>query len=77
MYKTYSYIKWGETVKAFIVLIDEVQDITQECKRFLKEKLAGYKIPKLYEVLPQLPRNATGRILKNALRQTTEVKRSV
>ncbi|MCP1356172.1 hypothetical protein NHB30_11350 [Aneurinibacillus migulanus] len=54
-----------------------MQDITQECKRFLKEKLAGYKIPKLYEVLPQLPRNATGRILKNALRQTTEVKRSV
>ncbi|MFE4202194.1 class I adenylate-forming enzyme family protein [Aneurinibacillus aneurinilyticus] len=69
--------EWGETVKAFIVLAAEVQDIKQECRRFLKGKLANYKIPKLYEVLPQLPRNTTGKILKNVLCQTAEAKRGV
>lgn len=60
---------WGETVKAFIVLKDKMDDIEKECKEFLQGKLADYKIPKLYEVVEALPRNATGKILKNQLRQ--------
>lgn len=63
---------WGETVKAFVVLKEDMVDVEQECKAFLQGKLADYKIPKLYEVVVALPRNATGKILKNQLRQQVQ-----
>lgn len=60
--------EWGETVKAFLVLVEPMDNIEEECKRFLKGKLASYKIPKLYERIEELPRNATGKIQKQVLR---------
>ena len=60
--------EWGETVKAFLVLAEPMDNIEEECKRFLKGKLASYKIPKLYERIEELPRNATGKIQKQVLR---------
>ena len=36
---------------------------------FLRPRLAGYKIPRLYEVVEALPRNATGKVLKTTLRE--------
>ena len=36
---------------------------------FLKERLADYKVPRHIVFVPHLPRNATGKILKTALRQ--------
>ncbi|QTN00343.1 long-chain-fatty-acid--CoA ligase [Sediminibacillus dalangtanensis] len=60
---------WGETVKAYVVLEQEVEDLTAECRRFLDGKLADYKIPRLYEGLKALPRNATGKLLKGQLRK--------
>lgn len=59
--------EWGETVKAFIVLSKPLEELENECRRFLKEKIAAFKIPKCYEVIDQLPRNATGKILKHVL----------
>lgn len=59
---------WGETVKAFIVLKEEMADVDAECRAFLQGKVADYKIPRLYEVMDALPRNATGKLLKNQLR---------
>lgn len=59
---------WGETVKAFIVVKEPLENIDEECKKFLDGKLAQYKIPKLFEVINQLPRNPTGKILKTKLR---------
>ncbi|MBN6187799.1 long-chain-fatty-acid--CoA ligase [Aneurinibacillus sp. BA2021] len=67
------HAEWGETAKAYIVLAEEMEDITAECKRFLRGRIAEYKIPKLYEAMPQLPRNATGKILKSVLRESTGV----
>ncbi|MFE8701461.1 class I adenylate-forming enzyme family protein [Cytobacillus sp. FJAT-54145] len=61
--------EWGETVKAFIVLSQPVENIEEECKGFLFGKLASYKVPKLYEVINELPRNVTGKILKQVLRK--------
>ncbi|SET06288.1 feruloyl-CoA synthase [Oceanobacillus limi] len=60
---------WGETVKAFVVKEGEVDNLADSCKEFLESKLADYKIPKLYEELEALPRNATGKLLKNQLRE--------
>ncbi|PLS15714.1 o-succinylbenzoate--CoA ligase [Bacillus sp. M6-12] len=61
--------EWGETVKAFIVAKGAVEDPKKEFGSFLADKLASYKIPRLYEVIDQLPRNATGKILKQVLRK--------
>lgn len=66
-----SHPEWGETVKAFLVLEEPIGDIEGECNRFLSGKLASYKIPKLYEVIDELPRNATGKIQKQVLRGMT------
>lgn len=59
---------WGETVKAFVVVDGEIADVENECRRFLKDKMAAYKIPKLYEKMEALPRNVTGKLMKNQLR---------
>jgi len=38
-------------------------------KSYLKDKLANYKIPKKFIVLDELPKNATGKVLKRVLRE--------
>lgn len=60
--------EWGETVKAYIVASEEFADLKEFCHVFLADKLASYKIPKLYQQVKELPRNATGKILKQVLR---------
>ncbi|WLR49296.1 long-chain-fatty-acid--CoA ligase [Halobacillus litoralis] len=60
---------WGETVKAHIVQTGQMKEVENECRRFLQEHLADYKIPKLYEEMEELPRNATGKLLKHRLRE--------
>ncbi|GEL76610.1 class I adenylate-forming enzyme family protein [Tenuibacillus multivorans] len=61
--------EWGESAKAFVVLNDDVSNVETTCKQFLQDKVAIYKIPHFYEVLEALPRNATGKLLKNQLRE--------
>lgn len=64
-----AHAKRGEQPVAFVALDDGVE-ITQEAiKTFLKGRLADFKIPRDIYLLDQLPRNATGKILKTALRQ--------
>ncbi|MBA2875260.1 class I adenylate-forming enzyme family protein [Thermaerobacillus caldiproteolyticus] len=60
--------EWGETVKAFVVTTKPFNNLDDECKRFLMGKIADYKIPRLYQEIRELPRNATGKVLKQALR---------
>ncbi len=60
--------KWGETVKALVVPRPGAQvteaDIIEHCQR----GLASYKKPHSVELLPALPKNAYGKILKRELR---------
>lgn len=64
--------KWGESVKAVVVPKDENVSIDlSEIQSFCDGKLARYKIPKTVEVIGELPRNATGKVLKTVLRQET------
>jgi acyl-CoA synthetase (AMP-forming)/AMP-acid ligase II len=37
--------------------------------QFMRRKLADYKVPRKVVILPALPRNATGKILKTTLRE--------
>jgi len=61
--------KWGEVGRAFLVLKDGEQASDQELRDFLVGRLAGYKIPKSYVRIDQLPRTATGKLLKRQLRE--------
>jgi len=57
----------GETVKAFIVLKEGAECSEEELRAFMKEKLAPYKVPKIYEFRKELPKTAVGKILRRAL----------
>lgn len=58
----------GEQPVGYIALADDAQFEEAAFLRFLKERLADYKVPRRIIQLPALPRNATGKILKTALR---------
>lgn len=61
--------KWGEAVKAVVVLAPGVQLGEEELIVHCKAVLASYKCPKAIEFVAELPRMATGKINKVALRQ--------
>lgn len=61
--------KWGEAVKAMVVLkpdaaCDEASIITHA-----RERIAGFKCPKSVEFIAELPRNPSGKILRRTLRE--------
>ncbi len=62
--------KWGERVHAVIVAQPGQEPDLDEVIAFTRERLAGYKVPKSAELLPELPKNATGKVLKTELRKT-------
>ena len=57
----------GELVKAVVVPHDGVELVPPEIKRLCVEKLASYKVPQKIEFMDQLPRNASGKVLKRNL----------
>ncbi|MBZ4687233.1 MAG: long-chain acyl-CoA synthetase [Clostridia bacterium] len=58
----------GEVVKAFVVLEDGKEISEKELKQYLKERLAPYKRPRIIEFRADLPKNATGKIMKRLLK---------
>jgi long-chain acyl-CoA synthetase len=59
----------GEQPLAFVSVAEGSQIEEKALQQFVREKLADYKVPKRVVFMPALPRNATGKILKTALRQ--------
>ncbi|WP_229480190.1 AMP-binding protein, partial [Mycolicibacterium mageritense] len=59
--------KWGESVKAVVTLEGDATD--KDLIAWAKERLAGYKCPKTVDIVDDLPRNPTGKILKKDLRK--------
>jgi long-chain acyl-CoA synthetase len=59
--------KSGEIVKLFIVRKDPTLDAAA-VKAFCKERLTGYKVPKIIEFRDELPKTNVGKILRRALR---------
>ncbi len=58
----------GEAPVAFVIP-RRFQTLTpQELKQYCRERIAGFKVPRKFIIRPILPRNATGRILKRALK---------
>lgn len=60
--------KWGETVKALVVLREDRSVEPAELISWTRERLAHYKCPTSVDIVPVLPRNATGKVLKHELR---------
>jgi acyl-CoA synthetase (AMP-forming)/AMP-acid ligase II len=54
--------RWGQRIAAVVVVHDGVSLELAECRAFLTGVLAGYKIPKSLFVVPELPRNGSGKI---------------
>jgi acyl-CoA synthetase (AMP-forming)/AMP-acid ligase II len=61
--------KWGETVKAIVVVKPGAQVSADELIDFCRDKIAGYKRPRSVDFTDALPRNPTGKILKAVLRE--------
>jgi acyl-CoA synthetase (AMP-forming)/AMP-acid ligase II len=61
--------RWGESVKALVVLRAGGAADAAEILLYARKFLAGYKIPKSVDFVSQLPRNAAGKILKRELRE--------
>ncbi|MBW1715269.1 MAG: AMP-binding protein [Deltaproteobacteria bacterium] len=57
----------GEVPKAFIVPAPGKNINVEELEAFCKENLTKYKIPKQFVIMGELPKNATGKILKKEL----------
>lgn len=61
------HAEWGETVKAYFAASREVS--AEDIKNFVSTQLASFKVPRLIEQVEALPRNASGKILKQPLRE--------
>ena len=60
--------QWGELVTACVVLKPGAALDLETLQARVRERLAGYKVPRRLEVLPALPRNAMGKLQKHLLR---------
>jgi len=61
---------FGESVNAVVVRAAQRKEITErDIITALKEKLAGFKVPKQVFFVDELPRNAMGKVQKNSLRE--------
>lgn len=61
--------QWGESLHAFVVAANEAQPKAEEIIAQCRERLAGYKVPRVVSFIRELPRNAGGKVLKTALRE--------
>jgi acyl-CoA synthetase (AMP-forming)/AMP-acid ligase II len=61
--------KYGEALLAFLVLKADTELALDELIEFCRERIAGYKIPRQMQIIAEMPRNPSGKILKKDLRK--------
>ena len=61
--------KWGEAVKAIVVLKPGVSATPEDIIAFTRTRIAAYKAPKSVDFVAALPRNPSGKILRRELRE--------
>ncbi|HEY3463743.1 MAG TPA: acyl-CoA synthetase [Amycolatopsis sp.] len=59
--------EFGQRLKAFIVRTEDSKLDVEGVRDYVKANLARYKVPRDVEFLDELPRNATGKVLRNKL----------
>jgi fatty-acyl-CoA synthase/long-chain acyl-CoA synthetase len=60
--------KWGEAVKAVVVLREGQKATAEELQEYCRGELASYKIPSSVDFVAELPRTPSGKVLKRQLR---------
>lgn len=60
--------KWGQVPALFVAFHDGESMTEDAILSFMTKSLAKYKVPKYVKILPALPRNGTGKIVRNELR---------
>jgi long-chain acyl-CoA synthetase len=58
----------GESIKVFVVLVPGNQVDSAELGRFLAERLPSYKVPQQWAFVSELPKNESGKVMKQALK---------
>jgi acyl-CoA synthetase (AMP-forming)/AMP-acid ligase II len=61
--------RWGEAVKAVVVLKSGEDAIQEDIITFCKEHIARYKAPKSIDFTDSLPKNSAGKILRKKVRE--------
>ena len=61
--------KWGERLKAFIVVEPGEKIEDDKIISYCQSKLARFKVPREFEIIDKLPRNSGGKLLKKELRE--------
>ena len=61
--------KWGEAVKAVVVLRPGAKATEQEIIEYCKKRMARYKAPKSVDFVPELPKTGSGKIYKKGLKE--------
>lgn len=59
---------FGEAVCAYVVVKDDSVTV-EELKQYCTEHIAKYKVPKVIEIIDELPKNTTGKILRRSLKE--------
>ncbi len=63
---------YGKRLKAFVALVDGKDVSEDDLKAHVKSNLARYKVPREIVFMDELPRNATGKLLKRELEEKGE-----
>src|SRR5215211_3818436 len=64
--------EFGQRLKAVVVTKGSADLSEDEVKKYVKSNLAGYKVPREVAFIDELPRNATGKVLKRELKDDPE-----
>ncbi len=70
----------GQEVKAFVILIAGVsgnQELSDKIFAFCNSRLAAYKVPRIIEFVPELPKTISGKIRRVELRAAEEYRKSI
>jgi len=69
--------KWVEAVHAVVALRQAMITTPEELMAFCKTKMTGYKAPKSIDIMDELPKNATGKIMKRKIKEKYWIKNDI
>lgn len=61
--------RWGESVKAVVVVRDGYQITEDDLDAVCRERIAAYKRPRSFDFVPELPKTGSGKIQRHVLRE--------
>lgn len=66
--------RWGEVPRAFVTLRPGAVVTPVQLVEYCAERLAKFKVPRVIELIDELPRNPSGKVLKRLLRERLQQK---